>query len=341
MTRIPYAVVLYDQAGAATAVLENATTPTYSRAKNSADQVRVSVPRLDPKADLVEIGMRFEIIRRTSAGEVVEESGFVSEHGYDGDWYVINGFTEEIVLGRYLTPAQFGYPIVAENPTLDQFVENLQSGYVVERVKGNWVRGGTSTNGIDTTSNPEFVILARQISAPDEYRTSGWIALTFEKTSEQTWERFRWVSDYDPSGVVTSTVQWRTATTEAGLSAEPWTAEQPGSDIDVQGIVVSSQSDNFLEVRVNLYTTDTEVSPVLHSLEVIKREPSDITSVDYPVGASSVVVPALSADNASFLDLMIDVCENVGWEFRVFNGELSVAESFGVDRTNSYTLVAS
>lgn len=341
MSSVPYTVVIYNQDGEAIAVLENATAPTYSRAKNSADQVQIAVPRADEKVDLIEIGMRFEILRRTSAGTVVEESGFVSEHGYDGDSYIVNGFTEEIALSRYLTPAQFGYPIVAENPTLDLFVENLQSTYLVERVKGDWVRGGTATGGVDTTSNPEFVLLARQVADPEAYRTEGWIAITFEKTSEQTWDRFRWVSDYDPDGVVTSTVQWRTAATDGGLNSEPWTAEEEGADTDVQGIVIAGESDNFLEVRVNLYTTDTEISPVLYSLEAIKREPSAITSVDYPLEASDVVVPALSADNASFLDLMIDVCENVGWEFRVFDGELSVAETFGVDRTNDYALVAS
>lgn len=338
---VPYIVMVYDSGGLLVAALENATNPSYSRAKNSADQVSISVPRGDPKASLIKAGQRFEIMRESSSGLSLETSGYISEHGYEGDEYIIEGYTEEILLSRYLTPAQFGWPLQLGSGNLAQLVEGMQSGYVVERVKGDWVRGGTSTSGVDTTSNPEFVILATDAADPSVLRESGWIALRFEKTDEQSWDRFRWVSDYDPKGVYTSTVQYRQGNDTFELAASGFTEETPGAAPDIQGIEVASKSARYLEVRVNLYTGDTSASPVLYALEAIKREPTAITGVSYPPEAASLTLPGIDADNKSFMDVMIDVCDALKWEFRVVDGTLEVAESFGTSRLNDYTLVGS
>lgn len=337
---IPYTVVLYNDSGEAVAALENATTPAYSRAKNTADQVKITVPRSDPKVDEVEIGMRFEILRQTSAGLEVEESGYVSEHGYDGDEYVINGLTEEILLSRVLTPAQFGYPLWSENATLDVFVENMLSRYVVERVKGNWSSYVFDANNIDYLTAPEFVLLLGS-GTPTTYPASGHITLRFQKDASESWDRFRWVSDYDEEGGVYTTVQYRQGANVTEINAASFTTATAGALTDIVGLIPASESLEYLDVRVNFATDTEKASPVLYALEVIKRAPWEITNVDYPVDALSVVTPTVEADNSNFLDVLIDVCENVGWEFKVYNGELSIAETFGVDRTNEYTLVGS
>lgn len=337
----PYTVLVYDASGSMVAALENATSPTYSRAKNSADQVSVSLPRSDVKASLLDVGQRFEIVRESSAGQVVEESGYIAEHGYTDDEYVIEGYTEEIILSRYLTPAQFGWPLQFGLSTLDALIENMQSGYVVERAKATWGLYSTTESLVDYASNPAFVILSKDAS--DNYFPSGYITLRFEKTAEQTWERFRWISDYDSEKeTVTSTVQFRLADTIAGLDTAAWSVATAGADTDIQGIEVVDNALKYLEVRVNLYTTKDDASPVLYSLEAIKREPSAITGVDYVFAdANAVALPGMDADNKSFLDVLVDVFDSVGWEFKVSGGTLIAREKMGESRLNDYTLVGS
>ncbi|MCA1806957.1 MAG: hypothetical protein LC687_03770, partial [Actinobacteria bacterium] len=72
----------------------------FNRAKNSADQVSISVPRLDQKIAEVKIGRRFEILRGGTDTDDLECTGYVSERGYSDEMFNISGFTEEIVLQR-------------------------------------------------------------------------------------------------------------------------------------------------------------------------------------------------------------------------------------------------
>lgn len=332
-----YTVLLYDESNTLVAKLENATTPQYSRSKNSADQISFSFPREDDNLDEIVIGRRFEVVRFNVNGSIFEASGYISEHGYSGEEYVVNGFTEEIVLGRYLTPNNYGYPLWSEYATLDTLFDEFGKRYNVERIKFNWDAYDVDSSNIDFTTNPTFVLLEGLGTDPETYPSSGYITFRFQKDAGEQWERIRWVSDYDDEAGVTTTIQYRQGATPGGGS---FTSAQAGALTDVVGIVPASQDLEYMDVRVNFATSTEEASPVLFSLEVVKSLAIDeIDSVTYPPAASSVPTPQFDADNRSLLDVIIDVCEQAGWEFKVEERVLEFAESLGTSRLNDYSLV--
>lgn len=337
--RPSYTVIIYDESGNRVAGLSEAGDPSYNRARNSADQISVKVPRKDSRIGEVKIGRRFEVIRVAGGTEEIEESGFISEHGYSGDWYEINGFTEEIFLSRYLTPVNYGYPFYSEAANLAELFTNFQNGFEVVRIKRDWSTYRVDGSNEDFTSEPEIVLLTKNGTHPP----SGYITFRFTKAASETWDRFRWVSDYDEKSGVTTTVQYRTAAdvgSLGGFSNPP----QAGLLTDIVGIVPGSRTDNVLEVRVNFETTNPDLSPVLYSFEVIKRT-AQIISVDYSTYATvdpvTVSTTPVEANNRNLLEILIDACEAVDWEFRVRDGILYLSEDLGVDRTNTYTLVES
>jgi hypothetical protein len=169
--------------------------------------------------------------------------------------------------------------------------------------------------------------------------TSGYAIFRFQKDANEEWDRFRWVGDYysGDQGEVKTEVSYRQANTIGGLGS--FTTPVPGALTDVVGIIVTDPDAVYTEVRVDFTTSNDEVSPVLFSLEVIKRKQAAITSVEVVGDTSLLETPGLDADQATFLDVLIAALEPHDWEFKVFNGKLSIAETFGTSRTNDYAVV--
>ena len=334
-----YTVVLYNSSGERVVVLENVSKPTYSRSKNAADQISFGLPRNDAKTASIETGMRFEIIRNLGQTTTsVEASGYVTNHGYGSSLYEVEGFAEEILLSRYLTPAQFGYPLYSERANLDQLVSNMTKTYITENPKHGWGDYVVDSSNIDYTTNPTFVLLLGS-GDPTTYPASGYVVFRFTKLASEEWERFRWVSDYytDDDGAVKTEVSYRQGNVIGSLGT--FTTPIGGALTDVVGLVLADPNPTYTEVRVDFSTDTVKASPVLFSLEMIKRGLSDVSSVSITGDATLVPTPGLKADNTTFLDIMVNALEPSGWEFKVFDGQLSIAETFGVDRTNDYSVV--
>lgn len=338
---LAYSIIVYDESGSRVARLENASNPTYSRSRNSADQVSISLPRTDEKIDEIIIGRRFEILRNAIAGipERLECSAVVSDRGYSGQGFTVEGFTEEIYLENYLTPSSYGYPLYSENATLDTFFDQFDRSYEVERVKYNWDDYDVEVSNVEFSTDPDYVILTESSPGPPPvYNTSGYITLRFEKTSDQEWDRIRWVSDYDEDSGVTTTIQYRQG---ASAGAGSFSTAEAGALTDVVGIIPADPAANFMDVRVNFATTNTALTPRLFALEVIKRTPIDeVSSISYDApSAAAVETPGLEADQRSLLQVLIDACEVTNWDFKLERGVLTFASSLGVDRTNDYALI--
>lgn len=337
--KLTYTIVIYNESNEVVAALNDVAKPSYNRSKNSADEVSIEIPRKSDKIGEVKIGRRFEILRYIGGDSVVEESGYISEIGYSGDWYTMNGFTEETLLSRYQTPVNYGYPFYSEKANLAEFFDNFARGFEMVQVKGQWGDFDVSSTNIDFTFD-EYLLLTE---SSDVYATDGEVVFEFTKPSNQIWDRFRWVSDYDDESQVFTTVQYRVGATSGTLG--PWSAETVGALVDVVGIVIAASStDNVLQVRVNFDTNNTAVTPRLFALEVIKRT-APILNVDYTTFASedatAITAPAVEADSKTFLDLAIDACAVVGWEFKVLDSTLYFSNNFGVNRTNDFVLVES
>lgn len=336
-----YVLVVYDGDGNRAAAFNDVANPSYNRSKNSADQVNIDLPRKSDRVSEIDIGRRFEIIRGSLDGtETIEETGFISAYGYTGDIYQVEGFTEEVFLTNYLTPGQYGYPLYSENAKLDTFFDQFARGYLVERVKRNWADYEVDSTNVDTTSNPDFALLQGS-GDPTVYPSSGSITLRFEKESDELWDRIRWVSDYDDEAGLRTTIQYRQG---SSAGAGTWSSEEAGALTDIRGIIVPQDDGNYMDVRVNFESDDEEWSPVLFSLEVIKRT-APILTVDYETYATidpgTLSTPGIETDNRNLLEVLIDVCDEADWQFRVRDGTLYFSEDFGVDRSDDYTLIES
>lgn len=343
-----YSVAIYGAVDNPILVLKDIGSPKYSRSKNAADTVNIAVPRNSttlsevPLENLIKPGLRFEILISTGIGTTdVECSGFVSKHGYDSDSYIIEGFTEEIILSRYLTPAQYGYPLYSENATLDMLVGQLSKTFVTENAKHGWGDFVVDSSNVDWTTNPTFVLLQNSNPGGEaSYPSTGYAVFRFQKLASEEWERFRWVSDYytDEDGAVKTEVSYRQGNDVGSMGS--FTTPQPGALTDVVGIIVADPNLTYLDIRVDFSTDTSEASPVLFSLEVIKRGLSDITEVEALGDANLVPTPGLTANNSTFLEVVSAACEESGWEFKVFDGKLSVAETFGNDTTDYISVVS-
>src|SRR5690606_20950660 len=99
-------------------------------------------------------------------------------------------------------------------------------------------------------------------------------------------------------------------------------------------------------VRINLYTSDTEsedaegnpvgVTPTVFACELIARTEGPGVAVGNIPAMAGVKVKGLDADHTSALQVLVAACEQVDWEFAVWNGALSVAEALGTDRTRDF-----
>ncbi|MCA1806956.1 MAG: hypothetical protein LC687_03765, partial [Actinobacteria bacterium] len=284
-----------------------------------------------------------EILRGGTDTDDLECTGYVSERGYSDEMFNISGFTEEIVLQRYLTPVNYGYPLWSNYQTLDTLFNQIHKRYITERVKLNWADYVSARSGVVYTELGvplDWASLATSGSSGEPvapFRTSGYIEFRFRKQADEMWERIRWVSDYEvgEEESLTTMVRYK-------VGADNWSVATAGALTDIRGIEPTNQTGEFLEVRVDFATTDTEVTPRLFALEAIRSKPiSEIEQVVYPPSAEDVETPSFDASEKSILDVCIDICEATGWEFRVVRGVLEFSEGFGESRLNDYSLVES
>lgn len=346
-----YQVFIFDESGNRVAVLREASNPSYSRSKNTADQVSFSVTRNSKDIQHIKTGRRFEIIRTINGESDLEASGFISNHGYSGELYEIEGYTEEVALTYNLTPPQYGYVLYSENQTLDQLANELRFSFEVERLKRRW----DDPNYLVSSTNiyfdaPSLITIINDGTLADpEYRLSGSVVYQFQKDGDQFWDRVRWVSDYyaTEEGEITSKISYRLSNN--GSSWGAYTTPVAGALTDIVGLIIADNTPNFLQVKIDFNAPaigdepDEQyavAAPAMFSFEVIKRGPSVIHTVEVDAGASGIATPSLSADNAAFLDVLIAACEPSGYEFEVKDGTLRLAQTFGVDRSDSYSVVA-
>jgi len=178
---------------------------------------------------------------------------------------------------------------------------------------------------------------------PDgRYYESGSITLRFNKSEIphfKSWDRVRWSADSEDP--VKTSIQISTN----GVS---FSAPFDGGLPEEIGYYIGGDHDQVW-VRVNLETTDTEsedangvptgVTPTVFAVELIARTEGNLAVGNIPAVAGATV-KGLSADHASAFRVLVDACDQVGWEFQVVNGALNIAENLGVDRTKDFVFRA-
>jgi len=262
-----------------------------------------------------------------------------------GQVVTVHAMTEEILLEANLTPAQYGK--VWEGWDLADVARDLLDGWQTLRVKAQeqWQRYMVNSYRVDLTTDPGLVMLAKD--AEGKYYQSGYITLMFsadEIPNFKRWDRIRWSADSDGSGgpgqepIVRTTIQW-------SPNGSSWSAEWDGGLPEEVGYYIGGTYSRVY-VRINLYTSDTEsedaggnpvgVTPTVFACELIARtEGPGVVAGNIPAMAG-VKVKGLDADHTSALQVLVAACEQVDWEFAVWNGALSIAEALGTDRTRDF-----
>lgn len=297
--------------------------------------VQTKPQRVKPnKAQYAEIASYIQIYK----GDKLKVSGKIVGRTL-GQIVTVEAYTEEILLETNLTPAQYGK--VWDNWDLADVARDLLDGWQTIRVKdqSQWQSYMVGSSNIDLTTDPGKVMLAKRSNG--RYYESGYITLLFNKNEIidfKGWDRIRWSADSDgPGGTVQTTIQWSSNGTS-------FTTPFDGGLPEEVGLFVGGNHDQVW-VRINLTTEDTEspdpednprgVTPIVFACELIARTHGDLVVGNIPSVAGETVT-GLSANHATALKVLHEACDQVGWEFSVWDGALNVAENMGVDRTKDF-----
>ena len=255
--------------------------------------------------------------------------GIIAKREFTEETVSLKAHTEEHLLSLYRTPADYG--IKYDNTDICDVARDMINGWSTERIKGNW-DDAEDESQIDYTTDPRMVFLAKDGSGI--YYATGYITFRFERPDAfAAWERIRWSADNEAP--VFTTMAYRTY--EGSWSA--WSVEYEGALPDKLGIEIDNTDATRIDVRITLSTEDQEsedasgdplgTTPAVFALEVISRTTAFLTS-SIPASSTAEVV-GIEADEKSPLQVLKDACDQVGWEFKVFNGVLYLAEALGSD----------
>jgi len=256
-----------------------------------------------------------------------------------GQVVTVEAYTEEILLETNLTPAQYGK--VWDGWDLADIARDLLDGWQTLRVKAQeqWQDRIVSSSNVDLTTEPGVIMLAKRSNG--RYYENGHITLLFDKSEVvdfKAWDRIRWSADSDgPDGTVQTTIQWSSNGTS-------FTTPFDGGLPEEVGLYIGGDHDKVW-IRINLITRDTEsedpdgnprgVTPIVFACELIARTHGDLVVGNIPSVAGETVT-GLSSNHATALKVLHEACDQVGWEFSVWDGALNVAENMGVDRTKDF-----
>ena len=257
--------------------------------------------------------------------------GIIAKRDFSDTTISLKAYTEEHLLSLYRTPADYG--IKYDNTDICDLARDMLKGWRTIRYKQNWDEAEDSSQ-VDITTEPSIVILDKD--GAGTYYSSGYITFEFERPDDfDSWERIRWSADNEDP--VYSTMAYRTWN---GAAWSGWSTEYEGALPDQLGIEIGVTDAVKVQVRITLTSADQESeddagdpvgsTPALFAVEIIARTTAFLTS-SIPLSSSFEVV-GIDADEKTSLQVLRDACEQVGWDFQVSLGALTIAESIGDER---------
>ena len=234
-----------------------------------------------------------------------------------GDVVTVTAKTEELLLEKHITPAQYG--AVWDGWDLADVARDLLDGWHVLRVKApeQWQSRIVENQNVDLTTDPGKVMLAKR--SDGRYHENGYLVLKFDRTEVldfKEWDRVRWSADSDgmnnPDAVVWTSIQVSTNGTQ-------YSAPFDGGLPEEVGYVVTGDS-NSVWIRINLHTNDTESpvpddpdekpighTPVVYACEMIARTHGELVAGSIPAVAGETV-SGLCAIHTTALKVLFDAC---------------------------------
>lgn len=314
-----------------------------TRRINEATEITITVPvSRDPA---LRQGAFIQRVRVHADGtEEVVGTARVSDRDRQADRTAYTARLDAALLENNVTPANYG-PALSDL-LLEDLVRQLVDGWRILRAD---IGTPLERSQVDTTTEPGRAMLAKQSNG--RYYSSGFIVFRFDAndTPDWTaWDRIRWESDFFDS--VSTTIQWRHGTHTGSMST--WSDPVQGADPTQTGVAIQGITSRFVDVRVNLATSDTTTpqdtpdgvnptvwgfTPRVFGLELIARTTGQIQIGTLDI-EPHVFARNVDADRANALRILVDQCEATGYEFTVTDGVLDVARQVGADRTNDFVL---
>lgn len=349
--RQPQHVRLLNRSREVLAILDRCNPPTWTRKRNEATEITVSVPRSDAKLPYTQIAALIEVWEddRKLIG------GRISGRDVGNELVTLSAMTEEILLEQHVCPVN--YSQVLANQDLADVARRCLDGWHTLRVNRDWTARRVGSRDVDLTTQPGTVMIERASGA---YKRDGYIYQRFAKSEIprfKDWERVRWASDFDPP--VFTTLQfgyWRSGvfsgwrpTRQVSVGSTSGVGER-GVLPESVGLNVSEATNaDFLDVGCRLYTDDTEsqeedtqetkgVTPGYYGLEVVARTHGHVGAGLIP-NSAGVTVKSVEASGTSALGILKAACDQVNYEYRVIDGKLDLAKQFGRSRVNDFLLV--
>lgn len=327
-----YSVRLLDRDRQLVAVLDLIAGLGYSRRFGQATPITVQLPRSDAKTGLVQQAAWIEVWRADQRRFLAR----VSDRDWAGDPVTVIAMTPEILLGDWVTPRNWVYDGVDGADVVRDLCLRFRS-FILNSV-ADWQAAGGTLYQVDLDTQPERagdVIIARD--AQNHHYGSGYVitppidlGADVHKTERVRWAETAGGTLPDGSPLTQITIQTRTgptATPDGSWSA--WSSEFSAltkEDAEKKGIVTSSPTARYIQVRVNLLTKDTftpsedgsrfGLTPVLHGLEVVARYQTGFTTTAIPSSAGKQV-KELAFNQANHLQAMNQVCAYLGWDWYV------------------------
>lgn len=339
--------LILDSDGLPLAVLDRSIAPSAEQALNAAGTIVLDVPRGDVKLSSAPLGATLEIRRGTERllrGRIVARD-------VEPDIVALTALTEEALLGDARTPPTYG-PVLAGLDLAD-LARELNRRWVPKRVKTTTEWGAFVESSQVAAVAYDQGVLSLAKDASDAYYSSGYAVYQFNSSDFPgfaSWDRIRWASDYEAP--VYTSVQYRFGTTGTWTPAATATEEDGTVVAGVRGglpaqigIDLADATNSVLQVRINLYTSDTTSedpggttqkgrTPFAYALEVIARGAELYTTTLLPASAGAVVA-SVAADRAPVLEVLRTACESVGWAFWMDAGQLDLrALDTGADQTD-------
>jgi len=348
---------ILDRNRAVLAVVPEAFDARYSRRPLSATEVMVSVPRDSPGLVHAVRGNLLEVWR----GQTLEASGRLELRDVSGGIVTLTAYTEEILLKDSRLPASYG--AVFSGMDAADVIRACLDGWAVKRIKTavEWATWTGISKAEPVDAGGGTLWLTRDGSG--KYERDGYAYYRFNSSDFpgfKSWDRIRWAADYPPDGLVYTTIQYRFGTSGAWLPSATWPSDGDPSQTltgergvlpDELGLSLGGATNAILEVRCNLFSDDQDskeegevgtsgTSPRFYALEVVARTTGAIAVGSIPA-STGVTMQAVNADAVTAFDVIRDACEQAKLDFQVVQGQLVVAEAFGLSLTSSVNLVTS
>ena len=346
-TTTRYSVTLLDLDRNPLRVFRDAVNPQFRRRFNVATEFSVILPYGGTPAPADLVGSLAQLIEFRQDDRLVF-AGLITKRGLTGRGITLEGLSEEILLSWKKSPAQYSR-VFSNLDAADAIRLALRGWYTVRYASQAQWQAAIASNNIDTTLLPDRVLLT-STGNPLSFVGGGFITLRFDSQDFpgfHSWDRLRWFAGFNEVVTIRLSYRYGDSLPLTGNFSTP----VPGGEPDTLGIVPGAATERYLEVRLDLATSDTTsvhdvpgnitlargYSPVLDAVEAIARTDRVVEEGNIPARAG-VTVRAIDADRKTQLQIIQAIAKQAELEFEVVGGQISVAAELGVDRTEEYTV---